>query len=699
MMKLPIKSVSSRQWKITSVVVSWAVIICLRAMYEFCMVSVPGNSDPVTLSANNSWDEQCAEVQLFRNWQSALAQPKEELSTLSDGDMENMLQEQALQSEEEGVHEMSDQTLSAVPTGLPELSVTPAPPSSMQRATDIPAKRSHVHEVASTAWGQGLVDLQKNLDRQIKQQHLALAEKHLVHQHGAWDDAFSAEIASYEHELCEDPSRKDYPVCVKLHKRDEDTALEENYNQRRKDSNAWVTGLQDLQTRLEERRQALHQKHHVHSRLSSHHVIGMADWAADLEAMHKQVKNRSLSSSSSSSSSEPKVASVSHATTWSMELEALQKRIEARQGRQQQMGEHDILPGDFEDDGHHLLNRIVGLNKQLCEHPERRTLPSCAQFRAEGGAAAASAENSAQRATGKPGSRLRGSGIVARELHDHDEQVRHLQESHRQWEEAFSAKVAAQMREMCSDLRHRSHGHCRDFLEHDVHVPDHLALHWPPKAALDTTPVVVVNRSVLVSARWSGRIPSVGCVTLMPRGIQIEKWMDSFVDNFRHQHYEGGKSLVLVYHHADHKAAKLAKEHADGVFIMAVSALDADFPSTAAARFGMWHVRDADIVAKWDFEAWHHPERLNLQVRALALAGRPASLLARWSVVNSTGFKNTMEAGAHWDGGLVAEGGWMQKNWYPFLREGEEGVVGSHAPQEVVSVDEPGLVAYDHPSL
>ena len=202
MMKLPIKSVSSRQWKITSVVVSWVVIICLRAIYEFCMVSMPGNSDPVTLSANNSWDEQCAEVQLFRNWQSALAQPKEELSTLSDGDVENMLQEQALQPEEERIHEMSDQTMSADPTGLPELSVTTAPPSSMQRTAEIQAKRIHVHEVASTAWGQGLVDLQKNLDRQIKQQHLAQAEKHLVHQHRAWDEAFSAEIAKIGRASC-----------------------------------------------------------------------------------------------------------------------------------------------------------------------------------------------------------------------------------------------------------------------------------------------------------------------------------------------------------------------------------------------------------------------------------------------------------------------------------------------------------------
>merc|ERR1719203_1302135 len=126
--------------------------------------------------------------------------------------------------------------------------------------------------------------------------------------------------------------------------------------------------------------------------------------------------------------------------------------------------------------------------------------------------------------------------------------------------------------------------------------------------------------------------------------------MDSFVDNFRHQHYEGGKSLVLVYHHSDHRAAKLAKERADGVFIKAVAAQGVEFPSTAAARFGMWHARDADIIARWDFEAWYHPERLNMQVRALTLSARPASLLARWTVLDNEGGLKAKEDGLHWDG-------------------------------------------------
>jgi len=687
MMKLSMKSVSNQQWKVTGIVASWGIIICFRAVYEFVRLPTPVENDVQSESTNAGWDEQCEEVQLFKSWQPVVTQPGKELNTLHDGDLESMLEEET----DENVDEKTDHNASVQATQLHE--------SNKATGVQVAAASHHVHAVASTAWGQGLLDLQQSLDRQIKQQHLRQAEKHLAHAHQAWDKAFSAEITGYEHELCEDPSRQNYTVCIRLRNHDreaeENDALEENYKQRRAESATWANGIHDPQRRLEERRQALHQKHHAHSRLSSRHVKGMTDWAADLEAMHSQLTDPSLGSSSKS---KPRAVarSVPHATKWSLELESLQQRLEARQGKQQHKGEHDILPGGIDDDGHHLLHRIAALNKQLCEDPDRRGLPSCAQFRADGEAATAVPHKEHKNPpTGKSGSRLRGSGLVAKELQEHDEQVQHLQDSHRHWEDAFSAKVAAQMREMCSDLRHRSHGHCRDFLEHDVHVPDHLAFHWPPKAAKDANPVVVVTREVLVSARWGGRIPTVGCVALVPQGAHIEKWMDSFVDNFRHQQYEGSKSLVLVYHHTDHRAAKFAKQHADGLFIKAAAAQDAEFPSTAAARFGMWHVRDADIVARWDFEAWHHPERLNMQVRALSLAGRPASLLARWTAVNSTGSKDILEAGGHWDGSLAGENGWMQQNWYPFLRESEVGVVGSHAVEEVVSVDEPGLLAYD----
>eukprot|EP00419_Tripos_fusus_P039395 CAMPEP_0172777816 /NCGR_PEP_ID=MMETSP1074-20121228/201594_1 /TAXON_ID=2916 /ORGANISM="Ceratium fusus, Strain PA161109" /LENGTH=505 /DNA_ID=CAMNT_0013614745 /DNA_START=113 /DNA_END=1629 /DNA_ORIENTATION=- len=503
-----------------------------------------GDSDIQSLSTNASWDEQCAEVQLFQSWQPTLTQPGKELSTLRDGDLQGMLQEE-IQKPGASVHEKMDQNASMEPSVLHELLQTShtankVVSTSPVQTNTMSAASHRTHAVVSTAWGQGLLDLQQKLDGQIKKQHLAQAEqhlahqhqawdkafqqikqqhlaqagKHLAHQHQAWDKAFSAEIASYERELCEDPSRRDYAVCIRLRKHDEETmendALEENYNQRRAESATWSTGLQDLQKRLEERRQALHQRHHAHSRLSSNHVKGMTDWAADLErrdyavcirlrkhdkettendafeesykqhraesatwatglqdlqkrleerrqalhqrhhahsrltsnhvkgmtdwaadleAMQMQLKDRSPSSSKPVEAA----SAALHATTWSVELEALQQRIEARQGKQQQLGKTNILPGELEDDGHHLLNRIVGLNKQLCDDPTRRGLPSCAQFRSESAVATSSSKVDALE-PGTAGKRLRGGRIVAKELQEHEKRVHHLQDSHRQWE-------------------------------------------------------------------------------------------------------------------------------------------------------------------------------------------------------------------------------------------------------------------------
>jgi len=364
-----------------------------------------------------------------------------------------------------------------------------------------------------------------------------------------------------------------------------------------------------------------------------------------------------------------------------------------------------------DDDGQHLIERIHDVHRRLCDHPHRRALPSCAQFQTAAaeakpsdsqvttaksrlrGASAKSGAAGKQHAADAPGGRLRGS--VEAEVQVYEARVQQLQSNHAAWGEEFSAKVAAQMREMCSDLRHRSHGRCRDFLKHDIHAaPDHLMLHWPPRAPASNEPMVVANKSLLLAARWSSRIPSVSCITMIPRNSErIEAWLEAFIFNFRHQHYEGSKSLVLVYHHSDEAAAKMVRKFVNGTFIMSAIAWGEEFPSSTAARFGMWQGHGADIVARWDFEAWHHPERLNMQVRALTLSARPASLLARWTVLDNEGGLNAKENGVHWDGSLVGQTSWMQKYWYPTFTETDD--VIAHEPQDIVSVDEPGLLTYD----
>merc|ERR1719420_2838368 len=104
------------------------------------------------------------------------------------------------------------------------------------------------------------------------------------------------------------------------------------------------------------------------------------------------------------------------------------------------------------------------------------------------------------------------------------------------------------------------------------------------------------------------------------------------INSFSEQSYEGPTQLVMVYHYQDQETAHLLKRFADGAYIKALPARTS-VPSTTALRYGAWVAgNDADVVARWDLDTWHPPERLAMQVRALGLTGLPVSLLARWDL-------------------------------------------------------------------
>jgi len=653
-MQLSSKHAPGRLWTVQGILACWGCIVFFRAGYELCKSSVTQDkqsetqqSDGTTGSPCQSWDGQCEEVHLFRRWQGGKAGIEEELLDLHESGLDELAQQ---------VEENLSANDTKVTVGVPQPGTEK--PSTTKGAGNLSIGKTHgLPEVAEKAlaeqefvpatWGQGLKKLQARLNRQQQMdlENLVQEESKLAKEQQAWAKAFSAEVVSYERELCADESRRDYEVCIRL--------------------------------RAEEQKNS------------------------------EQMQERS--------NTQYKKVSVG-VTAWAAELAALKGRLEAHRAKKQQRREvgvfSNILPvdhGGHGDDGHHLIDRIADVNKRLCDQPERRTLPSCAQFQSAAdaktsdsemttakrrlrGAPAKTTASGTKTAVHPPGS-LRGTNVA--EVQDYEAHLQKLQSSHAAWEEAFSTKVVAQMREMCSDLRHRSHGRCRDFLKHDIHAaPDHLMLHWPPQVAASNDPMVVANTSLLLAARWSGRIPTVACITMIPRSLtRIETWLEAFIFNFRHQHYEGSKSLVLVYHHSDQAAAKMVRQFVDGTFIMSAVAWGDEFPSATAARFGMWHARGADLVARWDFEAWHHPDRLSMQVRALTLSARPASLLARWTVLDNAGGLNAKEDGVHWDGSLVGKTAWMQKYWYPFLQENDE--IIAHEPQDIVSVDEPGLLTYD----
>lgn len=189
--------------------------------------------------------------------------------------------------------------------------------------------------------------------------------------------------------------------------------------------------------------------------------------------------------------------------------------------------------------------------------------------------------------------------------------------------------------------------------------------------------------------------PSVACVTVIPIGRATAEWLDKFIRNYRLQTYEGRNHLVLVYHTADRRAAQLVKQAAAGAADIKFGAAHGEkaLPSTTAFRFGAWLAENGtQVIARWDFDAWHHPDRLAMQVRSLALVGRPAAMLSRWDLARPSSTYPESE-GKRWGGSMVGDAEWMKWHWYPQLF-GEQASDDLQHAHRLVKVDMPELVVY-----
>jgi hypothetical protein len=150
-----------------------------------------------------------------------------------------------------------------------------------------------------------------------------------------------------------------------------------------------------------------------------------------------------------------------------------------------------------------------------------------------------------------------------------------------------------------------------------------------------------------------------------------------FINNFRLQDYEGPRQLVLVYEHTDKEAAELVRSYVDNSYITAVATRGVEFPSAAALRYGAWSSH-ADIVARWDFDEWHDPSRLSMQIRAMAMTSRPACMIKHPHEVDKDDEGKVVPITSS----LAGERSWMDKHWRPYS-EGGQTFVYSH----VVDVD------------
>jgi hypothetical protein len=316
------------------------------------------------------------------------------------------------------------------------------------------------------------------------------------------------------------------------------------------------------------------------------------------------------------------------------------------------------LETDREHDNEEIKNESTEFLKELCADPARHDYPACAKVLAN------SASNGRLRATKSAPASSNGEAIFK-----------------------FTPPAAAAAPE--------------------IKLPN--VLRWAPMNKTEATQrphhvdsaLLVMQRQQLRGVHWEGAIPSVSCVTVLPEGHVTESLMRYFMDNYNLQHYEGKRELVLVYSSTDKEAARIAHLYADGASIKAGSAVTHGgdgFPSATAFRYGAWLAHEAEIVVRYDFEAWHHPNRLSMQVRAMTLSKRPASLVTMVTAFDDDGKKATVAGGSGPHGSMMGEAAWMRKHWMPLL-EAETTVLHGLHSSDVVQVAMPELLAYHDVSM
>jgi len=200
--------------------------------------------------------------------------------------------------------------------------------------------------------------------------------------------------------------------------------------------------------------------------------------------------------------------------------------------------------------------------------------------------------------------------------------------------------------------------------------------------------VTTVAENDAQEAAFLKNAPSVACIAVLPSGQDTFQRVRFLIDNFVEQTYEGSMQLIII---ADdgHESEEALASFVDGVTIKAVHAAVDRIDLAALYRLGVAEADDADILARWDWNAWHHPDRLALQIRAMALTSRPVSHLRTWTTT-----QEGSEVPRQEDLGeptLVGEKEWMKRYWYP--GQHEEQLQTAHS-RHFVELDLPKLVAY-----
>eukprot|EP00811_Abedinium_folium_P027248 NODE_4109_length_1935_cov_3.748341.p1 GENE.NODE_4109_length_1935_cov_3.748341~~NODE_4109_length_1935_cov_3.748341.p1 ORF type:complete len:630 (+),score=219.10 NODE_4109_length_1935_cov_3.748341:161-1891(+) len=423
---------------------------------------------------------------------------------------------------------------------------------------------------------------------------------------------------AFTREFCKEPSRHDYPMCMELR------------HGEKSPSRRSAMGMANFDEHMEQ----LSREHRAWDQHEAHEAVAFAQQLCSGPGRQSYAVCKQLQGMSGMR----EVPHLHHATgDGAAELDAKLKAM----SREHQKWDHEEAA------------EATALAKKLCAEPGRQNYAACQHFHPE-------AEH--------------------HEVEDLHEKLHSLAREHREWDESEANEAVDFLRKLCAEPGRESYHACEQFRKAGVAstaaapsasgrglrgTPTVPTMRWAQvsqwKATLADSEgeAVVLRPAELRGARWVGRVPSVACVTAIPMGRgSTASWVKPFVDTFLAQDYEGSRQLVLVYHADDVKLAAEVARVADGQFVKGVEAHGETLtPSTTAFRYGMWMSDRADVVARWDFYEYHAPHRLSMQVHAMGVSARPASVVAG-------------EVGG--EASVVGEAKWMRENWYPLVGAGKE---------------------------
>lgn len=512
----------------------------------------------------------------------------------------------------------------------------------------------------------------------------------------------------------------------------------------RSDSSKWTRELEMIERQYSDRTQlhgrrlaAAHDGTDLHAdfdklyedTLASLNSESVSAWAQDIESSEAKLEKRmdSLKSTKIRKREERErrfnalydealaaIHNNASVSNWANHLDEIRKRFESS---------HTTT---HEPHNTSLLEEINDFGRELCMAPKRRHLVACKEFLSH---RAGGSEDSTPRAANKD--------EIAEHIAALNSSFSGMQADHDRWMQNFSQTGDNYIRDLCSDPRRKTYKACATFVAESagnsevaketetksgsvgnvqtskrakvmkqglrgasVRGTDRLL--WSTVLALSSKTDGIdkfsteVSSDELHAATWKGRIPKVACVAAVPVGRASKSRFTDFIREFREQTYEGAAELVLVYSDADVEITELVRTNVDGTNIKAVAARDGLDPmSTVALRYGAWS-SNADVVASWRFDERHHPDRLAMQVRALALAKRSVSILKRWTLLSSDGdqlLDKVLSANPGWEGSLVGEKSWMTKHWMPSLGNERE-LLQSSVTSDIVQVDMAELSVY-----